>query len=199
MILSRGIRTMKSHVRIQLLVLIFVTGVLMIVSVAMGADDPENLAFEKPVLMSGGAGQGGPELLTDGKTESDPYLGGPNWVQVDLGDEFEIDTIKLWHYYADGRTYHDNKVALSDKGAFIGEEIVVFDTNDTDDEYPETAEGKTITFDPIKAQYIRAWVGGSTANQWSHWVELQAFLIGPPQAVKPGEKLTSTWGRIRQE
>lgn len=186
---------MRIYARTQFIILL-VVGILMIAYPAAGEEEPENLAFEMPVTGSGGIGQGAYELLTDGRTESDPYLGGPTWVQVDLQDIFLIDTIKLWHYYADGRTYHDNKVALSDKGDFLGEEVVVFDTIEGDDEYPETAAGKTISFDPIEAQYIRAWVGGSTANQWSHWVELQAFFVGQ-QPVRPIEKLPITWGKIK--
>lgn len=195
--LPRGYWIMRLCAVTRFFTFLLVFGVLMIACPATGQDELENLALGKPVTGSGGIGQGAYELLTDGQTESDPCLDGPTWVQIDLQGQFWIDTIKLWHYYVDGRTYHDNKVALSDSGDFLGEEIVVFDTNGGDDEYPETAEGKTITFDPIEAQYIRAWVGGSTANQWSHWVELQAFLIGPPQPVRPREKFISTWGKIR--
>jgi hypothetical protein len=187
---------MKKYIGIQLFGSLLVAGMMAAISPTMGAEEPENLALEKPVLMSGGAGQGGPELLTDGKTETDPYLGGPTWVQVDLEDEFVIDTIHIWHYWGDGRTYHDNKIALSKSGDFLGEEVVVFDTNDADEEYPETAEGKVITFEPTEAQYIRAWVGGSTANQWSHWVELQAFRMGT-QPVESVGKLPITWGKIK--
>lgn len=186
----------RTHARTWLAIFPLMAGILTIACPAIGSDEPENLALEKPVDGSGGIGQGAYELLTDGRTESDPYLGGPTWVQVDLQDYFLIDTIKLWHYYADGRTYHDNKVALSDKGDFLGEEVVVFDTNEADQEYPETAEGKTITFDPIEAQYIRAWVGGNTVNQWGHWVELQAFFVGQ-QPVRPMDKLPITWGKIK--
>jgi hypothetical protein len=170
--------------------------VIFAVSQTIAKEEPENLALEKPVTMSGGAGQGGPELLTDGNTASDPYLGGPQWVQIDLDDDYLIDTIKIWHYYADGRTYHDNKIALSDKGDFLGEEVVVFDTNGDDEEYQETPEGKIINFEPVSARYIRAWVGGNTVNQWSHWVEIQAFFTGE-QPVSLGDKQTVTWGRIK--
>jgi len=189
---------MKVYMRVQLLVFLLAIGISMVVCTAMGVDEPENFAFEKPVTASGGAGQGTYELLTDGLTETDPYLGGPTWVQIDLGDEFEIDTIKIWHYWGDGRTYKDNKIALSKIGNFAGEEVVVFDTNDTDAEYPETAEGKEIKFEPTEAQYIRAWVGGSTANEWSHWIELQAFFVGE-LPVEPMEKLPTTWGRMKTQ
>ena len=187
---------MKAYIRVQLFALLLAAAMITVVCPATGQDEPENFAFEKPVTGSGGVGQGAYELLTDGQTVSDPYLGGPTWVQVDLEDEFVIDTIKLWHYWQDGRTYHDNKVALSKNGNFLGEEVVVFDTTDTDEEYPETSEGKVITFEPTEAQYIRAWVGGSTANEWSHWVELQAFLMGE-EPVEPMEKLPITWGKIK--
>lgn len=171
--------------------------IFLIIAYSAIAAEPENLALGMPVTASAAAGQGNHELLTDGNTASDPYLGGPNWVQVDLKSDYMIDTIKLWHYWADGRTYHDNKVALSQKGAFLGEEIVVFDTNDKDAEYPETAAGKTISFKPIKARYIRAYVGGSTANEWSHWVELQAFFINPRQSIGSGDKMPVTWGKMK--
>ncbi len=189
---------MKVSLRSQFFLLLLAVGILAIVCPTMGADEPENLAFEMPVTGNGGVGQGAYEMLTDGLTVTDPYIGGPTWVQVDLGDEFVVDTIKLWHFWGDGRTYKDNKVALSKNGNFMGEEVVVFDTNDTDLEYPETAEGKEIKFDPTEAQYIRAWIGGSTANEWSHWVELQAFLVGT-EPVEPMEKLPTTWGRMKTQ
>lgn len=178
------------------LVLLFTAWILAIAYPVIAAEEPENLAFEMPVTGSGGVGQGAYEMLTDGNTDTDPYIGGPAWVQVDLQDEYLIDTIKIWHYYGDGRTYHSNKIALSKSGNFLGEEVVVFDTDDTDEEYAETAEGKTITFDPVEAVFIRSWVNGSTANEWNHWVELQAFLIGE-HAVKPAEKLPITWGELK--
>jgi hypothetical protein len=187
----------RIYTRDRFFMFLFAAGILMIAYPVAKGDELDNLASGMPVTGSGGIGQGAYELLTDGKTESDPPLGGPTWVQIDLQDEYLIDTIKLWHYWADGRTYHDSKVALSKMGLFLGEEVVVFDTTADDREYPETAEGKTITFDPVEAQYIRAWVGGSTANEWSHWVELQAFFMGPAQQVKPMEKLPITWGKIR--
>jgi len=190
---------MKIYAKIQFLTFLLVIGILMIAGPVIGSDEPENLAFEMPVTMSGGAGQGAAVMLTDGNTETDPYLGGPAWVQIDLEEEVQIDTIKLWHYYGDGRTYHENKVALSDKGDFLGEEIVIFDTENGDEEYPETAEGKTITFDPVSVQYIRAWVNGSTSNEWNHWIELQAFLINPDMPVRPREKLATKWGKIKSQ
>ena len=79
---------------------------------------------------------------------------------------------------------------------FRGEEFVVFDST-TDGEYPETAEGKTIIFQPTKARYIRAWVDGNTVNQWSHWVEIQAFYDPKAQPVRTHKKLPVIWGKLK--
>jgi len=178
---------------------------LIIICVAMFAlegicDEPENFALEKPVWTSGGIGQGGPELLTDGNTATDAYLGGPTGVQIDLEEPMLISTIKIWHYWGDGRTYHQNRIAvtLEDKknlqfAQFEPEEIV-FDS-DVDGEYPETAEGKMIEFKPRKVQYIHAWVGGSTANEWSHWVEIQAFYF--LASIAPKGRIPTVWGNIK--
>jgi len=184
-------------IKTMFIIYLLLVGIFVMAYSVVANDEPENLAFEMPVTGSGGAGQGTYELVTDGKTESDPYLGGPSWVQVDLQDEYLIDTIILWHYWTDGRTYHENKVAVSDTGNFIGEETVIFDTTADDEEYPETAEGKTITFEPIIARYVRAWVNGSTANEWNHWVELQVFFQDLMKPVNPGDKLPTTWGKIK--
>jgi hypothetical protein len=163
---------------------------------AFGQKEPENLALKKPVTVVGGIGQGAADLLTDGITASDPYLGGPTEVQIDFQKTYKVTTIKIWHYWADGRTYHDNKIALSTKSLFQGEETVVFDSK-RDGEYPETAAGKTITFPEVEARYLHAWVGGNTVNQWSHWVEIQAFYIPVARSVGARGKLAVTWGAVK--
>lgn len=157
----------------------------------------ENLAFKKPVTVVGGVGQGAPELLTDGNTASDPYLGGPTEVQIDFQKVVKINQIKIWHYWADGRTYRDNKIALSKSGVFQGEQVVVFDTTGNDKEYPETKDGKTIPFKGVEARYLHAWVGANTVNQWSHWVEIQAFYEPENLPVAPRGKLATSWGALK--
>jgi len=159
----------------------------------------ENLAFEKPVTVTGWCCENNmePSMLTDGITVSDPYLGGPEEVQIDFEDTVRINIIKIWHYWADGRSYHENKVALSLEPDFKGEEIVVFDS-EVDGEYPETAEGKTLTFDVVEAGYLHAWVNGSTANEWHHWVEIQAFFDPSLLSVDPSGKLPIVWGKLKK-
>lgn len=87
-------------------------------------------------------------LVTDGNTGSASYFGvsaPEGWVQVDLGEAYELKEIKVWHYYADGRTYHKSKTEVSVDGKSWH---AVFDSR-VDGEYPETAAGKTHTLDAL--------------------------------------------------
>lgn len=82
-------------------------------------------------------------LLTDGSTSSSPYYsGGP--ATVDLGSVEIVNYLKIWHYWADGRTYHDIKTEVSVDNVNW---ITVFDSN-IDGEYKETSSGKTIILRP---------------------------------------------------
>ena len=136
----------------------------------------ENLALNKRVDTN--SDYAGRWNLTDGDTGESAKpedLLDATQVTVDLGQPMLINTIKLWHYWADGRTYHHNKVAVSLENKFDGEEITVFDSQ-YDGEYAESREGKTLVFNPIETRYIRCWADGNSVNQWTHFVELQAFL-----------------------
>lgn len=93
-------------------------------------------------------------LLTNNVTTSSPYWGftsGEQWVQVDLGIPYDIEKIKIWHYYSDGRTYHKTKTQVSQDGSVW---YTIFDS-DIDGEYKETLEGKThiVNLDKVK-EYV---------------------------------------------
>lgn len=56
-----------------------------------------------------------PTLATDGDTTSANYSSAKEDTQsvvIDLGAEYPIDYIKVWHYYADGRRYIDNTLSV---------------------------------------------------------------------------------------
>jgi hypothetical protein len=146
----------------------------------------KNLALRKPVTVSfpDGITAGKPEMLTDGKL--DRHLGhgteGRVWVQVDLGAVHELAFIRQWGYFRDRRTFHGSRLALSPTGEFAGEQTLVHDS-ETHGEYPETPDGRLLSFKPVKARYIRSWFHGNTANAGSQWVELEAY--GPLPEKKP--------------
>lgn len=83
-------------------------------------------------------------VATDGaydNTDAYLYVGtGNQTFTIDLGSIYKLDYIKVWHYYGDGRTFHDVVVSASIDGVDYD---VLFDSN-VDGEYAETPNGKTI-------------------------------------------------------
>ena len=82
---------------------------------------------------------GNPEPeLTDGNTNTNSYVSGNTYMEVDLGSVFLLDNVHIWHYYGDGRTYYGTKTEVSVDGQNW---ITIFD-NEVDGLYPETPSGK---------------------------------------------------------
>lgn len=83
-------------------------------------------------------------VATDGVyNNSSAYIDlgvGNQTLTIDLGGIYKLDYIRVWHYYGDGRTYHDVVVSASVGGVDYD---VLFDSN-VDGEYAETPNGKTI-------------------------------------------------------
>src|SRR6185369_13807513 len=97
---------------------------------------------------------------------------GAQWIQLDLGQAVPITRIVVWHYFGDGRTYHDVIVQLSSVADFSTKTTVF--NNDGDNsagqgtgaqaEYAESSGGKALPFGAVTARYVRLWTNGSTAN-----------------------------------
>ncbi|GKU25662.1 hypothetical protein CFOLD11_24880 [Clostridium folliculivorans] len=135
-------------------------------------------------------------LITDGDVNSDNFVGvtqNLQWVQIDLGQAYNINKINLWHYFADGRSYHDVIARVSNDPNFSSGVTTVFnnDNNNSaglgtgnDAEYAETSAGKAISFSTISARYVRLYSNGSSANVYNHYVEVQVWTTDEPdQAV----------------
>ncbi|UKS25701.1 glycosyl hydrolase family 18 protein [Paenibacillus sp. HWE-109] len=129
-------------------------------------------------------------LATDGITTNSNSFAeaatGLKYIQIDFGASYNINKVNLWHYYADGRSYKDVIVRLSNSSTFGTGTTTVFnnDTNNsaalgtgTDAEYAETSAGKAITFAPVNARYLRIYSNGSSANAYNHYVEVQAWTV----------------------
>ncbi len=135
------------------------------VSIAQNGGTNVNVAAGKAATSS---------LLTDGNTATDPYYGddyGLKPASVDLGQVYSINMLKIWHYYADSRTYYGTKTEVSVDNVNW---ITVFDSAKSGT-YPESSAGKTTAFNPINVRYIRDWANQSSVNSGNHWVEIQAF------------------------
>lgn len=78
-------------------------------------------------------------LLTDGNTATSPWIEGGqgiSYIRLDLGQEYDLSSIRIWHYYGDGRTYNANKVMVA--GSDEQYRIIMQET------YKETSYGKVI-------------------------------------------------------
>ncbi|WP_153060364.1 leucine-rich repeat protein [Trichococcus alkaliphilus] len=124
------------------------------------------------------------DLQADSTTAYARGTSGLQWMQVDLGASYDLDAIKLWHYFGDGRSYHDVVVQLSDDATFASGTLTVFNNDKdgssnlgvgTDREYSETSAGKTISFNTISARYARFYSNGSTVNGANHYVEIEVY------------------------
>jgi uncharacterized protein YjdB/N-acetylmuramoyl-L-alanine amidase len=128
--------------------------------------------------------------ITDGNKSTGSYsddypdYSGLQYVQADLGEYYDLNQIKLWHYYGDGRKYKDVIVQISNDPAFATDVTTVFnnDTNNsagkglgTNSEYAETSSGLDIEFDTVNARYVRFYSNGSSVNSNNHYVEVEIY------------------------
>lgn len=107
-----------------------------------------------------------------------------SYLQVDLERLCVIESVSLYRYWADSRTYKGTVIALSQTSDFENPEIVYHSDKDnvhgfgagSDSTYPETESGYTITLpEPKTARYVRVYMYGSTANAANHIVELEVY------------------------
>ncbi|PEU16775.1 MULTISPECIES: hypothetical protein [unclassified Bacillus (in: firmicutes)] len=103
----------------------------------------DNKALNKPVSSNVDFPIGSPlTKITDGNLDLanaiSPSSTGLCYVQVDLGNQYDIEEIKVWHSFADDRLYHESKLEISDDGKNW---YTVHDSS-FDGEYIETSQGK---------------------------------------------------------
>ena len=128
-------------------------------------------------------------MITDGDKEAaDGYYVelGPfaQSITIDLGNQYEIYAILLWHYHKQARVYFDVIVQVSDDPDFSTNVKTIFN-NDHDNSsklgvaqdlhYVETAEGKLIDAKGIRARFIRFYSNGNSTNDLNHYVEVEVF------------------------
>ena len=137
--------------------------------------------------------------VTDGDKNTANYADSyPNdnlqWIQLDIGVSYNLNDIKIWHYFGDTRSYHDVIVRLSNTADFSSGVTTVFnnDTNNsaglgtgTNAEYTETSGGKDISFSPVNARYVRLYSNGSTANGSNHYVEVEVYATNGTPTPTP--------------
>lgn len=128
------------------------------------------------------------EMATDGDKEAadgsyielGPFL---QHVTVDLGKEYDIYAVALWHYHKQARAYFDVIVQVSKDPDFIDAAIVYNNDLDNsaglgigkDNHYIETSEGRLIDAKGVRGRYVRCYSGGNNANDLNHIIEIEVY------------------------
>ena len=140
-------------------------------------------------------GDHSPGTWTSSPHSSHPTCATQAYVTIDLGAPQSLTGVTIWHYYGNSRAYCSQKLAISDSGAFAGEEVVVYDTGTcsgwcsfpivcdggtsgdcTPDNYgpTETADGNIFTWAPQSGQYVRHW-SSRGQNAGVHFMEIDVY------------------------
>ena len=154
-----------------------------------------NVALKKPVR---GSDEfpiiGELKLITDGDKEALDgrfvELGpGRQHVQIDLGAEYNIYAVVIWHRHQEPRVYHDVIVQACSDPDFIADVTTVFN-NDYDNsaglgvgenwERIETNEGHLIDSKGVKGRYVRCYSNGNTTNDLNHYIEVEVYGKSAP-------------------
>lgn len=129
--------------------------------------------------------------ITDGdKDAGEGYfvevMDGPQWVQIDLEAEAQLEAIWVWHYHSQKRVYHDVVVQVSNDPEFTTGVTTLFN-NDYDDSlgqgrgsdnpYVETRFGKLVDAKSTKAQFVRLYSSGNTSNDMNHYIEVEVYGV----------------------
>ena len=171
-------------------------------SFEMAYPEPSNVALNKTVTVKKTADNSDSEVNSSrpgsmavdgiiGPTSDSNYCDfgqdGDNtsrYLQVDLGDVYELTQINMFRYWADGRVYNGTVIAVSENADFSNPTIIYnSDKADkhglgagSDDTYGETQSGKSFEV-PVgtMGQYVRVYMAGSNKGTTNHIAELQVM------------------------
>ena len=129
------------------------------------------------------------DYITDGDKEAGEgyfveLMDGAQWVQIDLEAEAELAAIWMWHYHSQKRAYHDVIVQVSNDPEFATGVTTLFNNDydnsaeqgkGSDKPYVDTRYGKLIDAKGTKAQYVRLYSNGNTANDMNHFIEVEVY------------------------
>jgi len=129
-----------------------------------------------------------PSLMTDATINphnwaslpksSVPDLYSNKYIDLDLGDVYNISRVVIIHYYADTRQYYSQTVEISVDGSSF---TTVYSTGLGIPGPIETAKGNVIDLpSPVRGRYIRHRCGRSTRNIGIHFIKVLAFGVQVP-------------------
>ena len=170
----------------------------------------------------GDGDEGDAALMVDGKRNAIAWGASPNtnsdscdapvYVTVDLEQNFVIDTVTIWSYWgsagtSDARRYCSEKIAISETGAFTGEEVIIYDTGSAYGP-PSGAAGHTVDGHQTLGRYVRRWSSRSEVNVGVHFIETKVMgrepsvyaqaqtssLVSTLEALAPGTVISAADG-----
>lgn len=132
--------------------------------------------------------------LTDGIKKSgefdyielDP---GPQWVQVDLGEEFRVFGVVVWHFYKNPVVYNDVIVLLS-REPECGDDALMLFNNDHDNStglgvgkdtafyarwWGELVDARGDEHEGTPARYVRVYTNGGCGGEDTRFVEIAVY------------------------
>jgi hypothetical protein len=152
----------------------------------------ENVALKKKVTSSDALPIiGSLDLVTDGDADGADgcyveLAPGLQWVQIDLGADYDLWKLLVWHYHKQSSVYFDINVQVSSDPEFKKDVTVLYNSDHDDSSkigqgkggdpaYVQTNHGRLIEGKGTKARYVRLYSNGNTANEMNHYVEVQVY------------------------
>jgi len=129
------------------------------------------------------------EMITDGDknaaegsfVELGPFL---QDVTVDLGENYKMYAIVLWHFHKQARVYFDVVIQTADDKDMT-ENVTTLFNNDIDNSagfgvgkdmhYVETSEGKLIDAKGVMGRFVKFYSKGNTNNDLNHYIEVAVY------------------------
>lgn len=114
---------------------------------------------------------------------------GPQWIQIDLEEEFTIYLVVIWHYYKNPVIYQDVIVKLSNDESFKRGVVTIYN-NDHDNSsnegqgsdsayyarwWGEFADARGPAFRGTRARYVRIYTNGGTGMEDTRFVEAEVY------------------------
>jgi hypothetical protein len=110
---------------------------------------------------------------------------GPQWVQLDLGEEMAIHVVWIWHRSGmDTMVFHDVIVEICNDPTFKDGVVQVFNNDynnsskrgrGTNRPYTESRYGKPIQANGVTGRYIRCYSNGSSWRAMNSYIEIEVF------------------------
>ncbi len=129
------------------------------------------------------------KLLTDDDADSSDgcfveLAPGPQWVQVDLGAEFNISNVLAWHFHRQAVIVKSVVVQISDDAEFKNGVTTVYNSDiddsckqgkGTDAVWIQTNHGRIFDAKNTKGRYVRLWSNGNTMDDFNRYIEIAVY------------------------